>query len=69
MDRKKLYLNGKWVGSDEAITVMNPATEETIAEVASVGRDVVRKTLDDAQAAFKGWRELPARTRGDAAAK
>jgi succinate-semialdehyde dehydrogenase / glutarate-semialdehyde dehydrogenase len=65
MDRKKLYLNGKWVGSDEAITVMNPATEETIAEVASVGRDVVRKTLDDAQAAFKGWRELPARTRGD----
>jgi len=65
METKKLYLNGQWTGSDEAITVTNPATEEPIAKVASVGRDVLRRALDDAQRSFEGWRSTPAKARGD----
>ncbi len=43
-----LYLNGEWVTSDTTIPVVDPATGETFAEVATVDRDGVRKALEDA---------------------
>lgn len=60
-----LYLNGKWETSDTTITVVDPATDEAIANVATVDRAGVRQALEDAQAALAGWRDLTARTRGD----
>src|SRR5438552_6274217 len=65
METKRVYLNGKWVSSDKTITVVNPATTEPIARVATVMREQVRQALADAQAAFKSWRELPAKSRAD----
>jgi succinate-semialdehyde dehydrogenase/glutarate-semialdehyde dehydrogenase len=59
------YLNGQWVGGGEPIEVVNPATGDVIAKIASVSREQVRKALDDAQAAFEGWRSLPAKARAD----
>jgi succinate-semialdehyde dehydrogenase/glutarate-semialdehyde dehydrogenase len=64
-DAKKNYLNGQWVGGAEATDVVNPATGETIAKVATVTRDQVKNALEDAHAAFPAWRALPAKTRGD----
>jgi succinate-semialdehyde dehydrogenase/glutarate-semialdehyde dehydrogenase len=65
MDVRKNYLNGQWVGSSESIDVVNPATGQTFAKVAAVSREQVRQALSDAQAAFEGWRALPAKTRAD----
>src|SRR2546421_1192560 len=65
MEIKKNYLNGEWIGGGETIEVVNPATEETIAKVATVSREQVRQALADAQAAFEPWRKLPAIKRAD----
>src|SRR3954451_15018331 len=65
MDVKKNYLNGQWVGSSESIDVINPATAQTFANVATVTREQVGQALVDAQAAFEGWRSLPAKARAD----
>jgi succinate-semialdehyde dehydrogenase/glutarate-semialdehyde dehydrogenase len=65
MDVKPNYLNGQWIGGGEAIEVVNPATGQAFAKVASVNREQVKQALADAQAAFDGWRKLPAKARAD----
>ena len=65
MEVKANYLNGQWVGSEESIDVVNPATGQVFAKVAAVSREQVRRALTDAQAAFNGWRALPAKARAD----
>ena len=60
-----LYLNGKWETSATTIDVVDPATGEAFAKVATLDRAGVRRALEDAQAALPGWRALTARTRGD----
>ena len=65
MEARRNYLNGQWVGSKESIDVVNPATGQVFAKVASVTREQVRAALADAQAAFEGWRALPAKARAD----
>src|SRR5688572_2018701 len=65
MEPKPNYLNGKWIGGGETIEVVNPATGQTFAKVASVTREQVRQALTDAQAALDPWRKLPAKARAD----
>src|SRR5437868_6003419 len=65
MDVKKNYLNGQWVGGGESIDIVNPATAQVFAKVATVTREQVRAALADAQVAFEGWRSLPAKARAD----
>jgi len=65
METKKNYLNGQWVGGGESFEVVNPATGKAFAKVASVSREQVKQALADAQAAFEGWRSLPAKVRAD----
>ena len=65
MDPKPLYLNGKWVTSQQTVEVTNPATGETIASVSTVDRNGVRQAIADAQAAFDPWRHLTATQRAD----
>ncbi|HYO10980.1 MAG TPA: NAD-dependent succinate-semialdehyde dehydrogenase [Tepidisphaeraceae bacterium] len=65
METRKNYLNGQWVGGREATDVVNPATGQVIAKVAAVTREQVTRALEDAQAAFDGWRSLPAKARAD----
>jgi len=61
---RPLYLQGRWFSEGESIDVINPATEEPFARVVTVGRGVVRKALEDAQAAWPGWRKWSGRDRG-----
>jgi succinate-semialdehyde dehydrogenase/glutarate-semialdehyde dehydrogenase len=65
MERHANHLNGEWVYGPGRIPVVNPATGEVLIEVAAADRQMVRKALADAEAAFPAWSELPAKTRGD----
>ena len=59
------YINGEWLPSDqnETLAVINPATGEVIAEVASCGTDETRRAIEVAQAAQVSWRKTPIKER------
>jgi succinate-semialdehyde dehydrogenase/glutarate-semialdehyde dehydrogenase len=65
MDPKKNYLNSRWLASDKAMDVVNPATGELAARASMVSAEQVKQAIADADEAFKSWRELPAKTRAD----
>src|SRR6476659_8405245 len=65
MDTQKLYLNGQWVGSSQTIEVVDPATEQPLARVATVSREQVKQAIADAHASVASWRQLPAKSRGE----
>jgi aldehyde dehydrogenase (NAD+) len=65
--RKQLFINGEWrdAAGGKTIEVVNPATEEVIAEVASAEKSDVDAAVAAARAAFDGpWAKLSARERG-----
>ena len=67
LGRKQLLIGGEWrdATGGRTMPVINPATEETIAEVASATRDDVDAVVAAARAALAGpWGAMPARERG-----
>jgi succinate-semialdehyde dehydrogenase/glutarate-semialdehyde dehydrogenase len=64
METQKLYLNGQWQAPGEPIAVVNPATAEKFAQVATVDREGVRRALDAAHRAWERWRSLTGKQRG-----
>jgi aldehyde dehydrogenase (NAD+) len=65
--RKQLFVNGEWrdAAGGKTIEVVNPATEEVIAEVASAERADIDAAVSAARAALDGpWGRLSARERG-----
>jgi succinate-semialdehyde dehydrogenase/glutarate-semialdehyde dehydrogenase len=52
-----MYIDGKWTEAESGKTlgVINPATEEVIAEIAYGGRKEVRRALEAAQRAMTDW--------------
>src|SRR6185436_9026886 len=65
--RKQLFINNAWQDSSsgKTIPVVNPATEEVIAEVAAATRDDVDAAVAAARAALSGpWSKMSARERG-----
>src|SRR5689334_14752680 len=65
--QKQLFINGEWRDAEgrKTIEVVNPATEEVIAEVASAERGDVDAAVAAARAALDGpWGTLSARERG-----
>jgi acyl-CoA reductase-like NAD-dependent aldehyde dehydrogenase len=70
--RKQLFINGEWrdAAGGKTIEVVNPATEEVIAEVASAEQGDVDAAVAAARAALDGaWGKLSARERGKLAWK
>ena len=57
---KKMFIDGKWVEADSGRTlgVINPATEETIADIAYGGRAETRRALEAAHRAMQSWMKL-----------
>jgi succinate-semialdehyde dehydrogenase/glutarate-semialdehyde dehydrogenase len=57
-----MYVNGEWCDADDGRTlgVVNPATEDVLAEVAYGGRAETRRALEAAQAAMPGWMKATA---------
>ena len=66
-DIRRLFINNEWrpSSSGKTMPVVNPATEEVIAEVASADRSDVDAAVAAARAALNGpWSVLSARERG-----
>jgi succinate-semialdehyde dehydrogenase/glutarate-semialdehyde dehydrogenase len=59
-----LYLNGQFVSSERTLAVVNPATAEPFAEVATADRARLAAALDDAHAAFRQWCRFAGKVRG-----
>jgi acyl-CoA reductase-like NAD-dependent aldehyde dehydrogenase len=61
-----LFINGEFVdGSGTAFTTINPATEETLAEVAEASTDDVDRAVKAARAAYRGvWGRMSGTDRG-----
>src|SRR6056297_2607181 len=61
----KAYLAGEWVDATDGATfpVSNPARGDTIAEVASIGREQTADTIAAAAAAQKAWASKTAKER------
>ncbi len=67
LPRKQLLIDGSWRDATGGATmpVVNPATEETIADVASASREDVDAAVAAARAALNGpWGTMSARERG-----
>ncbi|CAN5812813.1 aldehyde dehydrogenase DhaS [soil metagenome] len=66
-DQKQLFINNEWraAGSGKTMEVVNPATEEVCATVASADADDLNDAVEAARAAFNGpWGQMSARERG-----
>lgn len=65
LETKKLYINGEWVDSNgnETAEVINPATEEVIANVPVGTTEDVDKAVAAAKAAFPSWNATPVEER------
>ena len=60
--QKRMYIDGKWCDADNGRTlgVINPATEEVVAEVAYGGRAETRRAIEAAGRAMPAWMKLTA---------
>lgn len=65
--KTQAYINGQWVNADNGATfeVKNPANDEVIATVASMGAVETRRAIEAADVAMKSWRALPAKQRSN----
>jgi len=63
--RQQGYINGAWSAADTAATfpVVNPASGETLANVADMGAAETRRAIDAANAAWPAWRALSGKER------
>ncbi|MBI3441801.1 MAG: NAD-dependent succinate-semialdehyde dehydrogenase [Proteobacteria bacterium] len=59
------YINGQWVGADggKTIDVNNPATGDLLGTVPNMGGAETKRAIEGAQAAWEGWRTMPAAER------
>lgn len=65
MEYTDLYINGAWRPTDERIDVLNPATEQVLAAVASAGIKDADDALDAAEAAMAEWAARTPRQRSE----
>ncbi|MEP3278821.1 MAG: NAD-dependent succinate-semialdehyde dehydrogenase [Stappiaceae bacterium] len=67
MKHTNLYINGEWLDGSGAdrFDVVNPATEEVFASIASADIADADKALDAAEAAMNEWKTRTPRARGE----
>ena len=65
--KPQLYIGGEWRdgGEGDTIAVEDPATGETLVEVADATVDDAKAALSAAHETFAQWRDTPPRERGD----
>jgi succinate-semialdehyde dehydrogenase/glutarate-semialdehyde dehydrogenase len=63
--KTKAYVDGQWIDADsgETLAVLNPATGETIAEIAKCGTAETRRAIEAAEKAQVGWRKKSSKER------
>ena len=63
--RDQAFIDGQWVDADsgETFTVENPASGETVADVACCGAAEARRAIEAAARAFETWRHTTVKER------
>lgn len=61
--RTDAFIGGSWTAAERRLAVTNPATGETIAEVADMGAADTRAAIEAAAAAIPAWVATPAKAR------
>ena len=61
--RSDAYIDGAWVGGAKRFAVLNPATQETVAQVPDLGAADAERAIDAAHAAFPAWAAKTAKER------
>jgi len=63
--KTQAYIDGQWIDADsgETLPVVNPATGETIAEIAKCGTAETRRAIVAAESALVTWRQKTAKER------
>ncbi len=63
--KTQAYVDGQWIDADsgETLPVLNPATGETIAEIAKCGTAETRRAIVAAESALVTWRQKTAKER------
>lgn len=65
-DLVKNFIGGKWIeGKAGTFPSINPATEETVVDVAGASKEDVDAAVQSAKEAYKSWRLMPAPRRGE----
>src|SRR5436309_2153693 len=64
-----LYLDGRFLEDSAPIEVINTATGDPFARIATIPRAEVRAAINRAHVAFQSWRKLTAKTRGESLQK
>jgi len=59
------YINGKWISSRTTFTTVNPATGDTLAQIAEANLADIESAVKAATNAFNSWRLTPAPLRGE----
>ncbi|MFT4171673.1 MAG: NAD-dependent succinate-semialdehyde dehydrogenase [Rhodocyclaceae bacterium] len=57
------FIDGQWARADVRFDVVDPATGQTIAQVANLGAEQTQRAVSAAEAALPAWRGLLARER------
>ncbi|RZI81725.1 MAG: aldehyde dehydrogenase family protein, partial [Microbacterium sp.] len=60
-----LFIGGEWITTGATFPVKDPATGDTLLEIADAGPDDAVRALDAAVAAQEEWAATPPRTRSD----
>ncbi len=60
-----MYINGKWLKTDQQFSVTNPATGEVIEMVADGDQSHAKLAIDAASAAYKSWSSATAYARAE----
>jgi succinate-semialdehyde dehydrogenase / glutarate-semialdehyde dehydrogenase len=65
-DIRPMYVGGQWIAADTGrhFEVVNPATREVAARVTDGGPAEIRRAIDAADTAFRGWSARPPKERG-----
>lgn len=59
------FINGKWQTGSQHFSVLNPANQQALADVADAGATEAELAVDAAAAAFVSWSALPATERAE----
>ncbi|WP_241968786.1 NAD-dependent succinate-semialdehyde dehydrogenase [Idiomarina tyrosinivorans] len=63
LTKKDLFIEGHWVPTEKRFAVTNPATGETISEVADADAELTERAINVAEQAFSSWSKTPTQER------
>ncbi|MDB5887583.1 MAG: gabD [Rhodocyclales bacterium] len=63
--KTQAFIDGRWLSTPESFAVIDPATNQTLAQVSNLGAAHADEAIKAANQALPAWRDRPARERAD----